>query len=340
MTQERGTVLADANDVRRFLIDKGLADDVHVGRIEQISGGVSARTYAISRPGDRGWVLKQARAALDVPGRWLCDPRRVHREAAALRWLYRHHPESIVAPVHEDWEHDTLIMDAAPEPHTNWKTALMGGAVESQWMTAFAELLADIHTTARSRFTELPEELFDTTFFEDLRMEPYYEYSAVQIPEAAEYLGQLVSETRQCVETLVHGDASPKNVLLGEKTLYLLDHEVAHVGDPMFDVGFFTAHLLSKANHMPDRRSELLQSALRFWEAYVERAGGALDDGHVHRSVSHALGCALARVAGRSRLEYLDGEARDRQRVVSLNLMMRPPPDYPSMVIRFIGSLG
>jgi aminoglycoside phosphotransferase (APT) family kinase protein len=85
----------------------------------------------------------------------------------------------------------------------------------------------------------------DRSFFESLRIEPYYRYAASRAPDADPFLRTLVEDTRREVHTLVHGDYSPKNVLVREGRLVLLDHEVAHFGDPAFDVGFSTTHLLS-----------------------------------------------------------------------------------------------
>src|SRR5207253_6106542 len=126
------------------------------------------------------------------------------------------------------------------------------------------------------------------------------ESAAAAVPEAAAFLAPLVDETRARRETLVHGDYSPKNVLVRDDRLVLLDHEVVHFGDPAFDLGFSLAHLLSKAHHLADRRGDFTQAALLYWRAYAgERQ---LEP----RAVRHTLACLLARVAGRSPLEYLN----------------------------------
>jgi aminoglycoside phosphotransferase (APT) family kinase protein len=45
----------------------------------------------------------------------------------------------------------------------------------------------------------------------------------------------------------VHGDFSPKNLLVWEGRVMLIDCEVGHYGDPAFDLGFFVTHLVLKA---------------------------------------------------------------------------------------------
>ena len=46
------------------------------------------------------------------------------------------------------------------------------------------------------------------------------------------------------------------------KAVSLLDHEVAHFGDPAFDLGFSLTHLLSKALHLEAYRPLFLAAAL------------------------------------------------------------------------------
>jgi 5-methylthioribose kinase len=171
-----------------------------------------------------------------------------------------------------------------------------------------------------------------------LRLEPYYRYAAQQVPESAPFYEALMAETLALRLALVHGDYSPKNILVHAHTLVLIDHEVAHVGDPAFDVGFALTHLLSKAHARPSHRDALVAAAARFWERYddgladVPWRGPALEA----RSVRHTLGCLLARVSGRSPLEYLDADARRRQRKAVIRLMEAPPATVIALTERLL----
>ncbi len=62
----------------------------------------------------------------------------------------------------------------------------------------------------------------------------------------------------------MHGDYSPKNILIHKDRLVLLDHEVIHFGDPAFDLGFSMTHFLSKAHHLPAQRREFASAAGSF----------------------------------------------------------------------------
>jgi 5-methylthioribose kinase len=140
--------------------------------------------------------------------------------------------------------------------------------------------------------------------------------------------------------TLVHGDYSPKNILVHGGRMTLLDHEVIHFGDPAFDLGFSLAHFLSKAHHMVSHRREFTAAALVHWEEYCEALGnpGWAADLEEH-AVRNTLGCLLARVAGRSRLEYLSEVERDRQRDVVLGLMHKTPLAVTDLVSAFTRKL-
>ena len=74
-------------------------------------------------------------------------------------------------------------------------------------------------------------------------------------------------------DTLVHGDYSPKNILLHGSRMVLLDHEVIHWGDPAFDVGFSLTHLLSKAHYLADLRPTFADAARQYWHRYREALG-------------------------------------------------------------------
>jgi thiamine kinase-like enzyme len=199
----------------------------------------------------------------------------------------------------------------------------------------------------------LAQRFADRTFFETLRVEPYYQYSALQAPAAAEFYRRLIDDTRATRTALVHGDYSPKNVLVHAARLVLIDHEVIHWGDPAFDVGFALTHLLSKAHHLPAQRATLAAAANAWWEAYREAASepapgeivppGVASGGLpicAERCARHALGCLLARVAGRSPLEYLTAPERDRQRRAVLRLIERVPGDVPELIDRFIHEIA
>jgi len=309
--------------------------------LERLAGGVSSRTVRVRRAGGEAWVLKQSLARLRVSVEWLSDPRRIHNEATALRWLQQLAPAgSVPALVFEDHDQHLIAMQAVPEPHSNWKAVLLAGGLDERHVDAFGQMLGTIHRRSAERLGEIAPDFPDPSFFETLRVEPYYRYTAGQAPAAAVFLTELIDEMLALRLTLVHGDYSPKNVLLFRDDLVLLDHEVAHIGDPAFDLGFSLAHLLSKAHHLAAQRAAFGRAAARYWAVYAETLGGVdWRPGLEARAVRHTLGCLLARAVGRSPLEYLDAEERTRQRAAVLGLMAEPPATVAELARSFLGQL-
>jgi 5-methylthioribose kinase len=123
--------------------------------------------------------------------------------------------------------------------------------------------------------------------------------------------------SRQVALTL--GDYSPKNLFVYPDHVMAIDFEVAHWGDPAFDVAFCLTHLILKAIHFAPRSAPYLASAARFWEDY--RAAGA---GLAQQpDVVAELGCLLlARIDGKSPVEYItDDPTRNLVRDLAAQLI-------------------
>ena len=309
--------------------------------VRVLEGGVSNRTVLVERASGDAWVLKQALAKLRVAVDWFSSPERIHREALGLRWLAQFAPPHTIAPfVFEDRQQHILAMGAVPQPHANWKTMLLRGELELDHIAQFARLLGTIHRAAAGR-ADVAAAFDDRAYFESLRVEPYYVYTAEQTPAAAPFYAELIAATHARRLTLVHGDYSPKNVLIHHDRLVLLDHEVIHFGDPAFDLGFALTHLLSKAHHLPLQRASFAGAARYFWHIYGETLGEASWRADLDRwAARHTLGCLLARVAGRSPLEYLDAAERAHQRAAVVALMQRPPETVDDLVAQFIARVS
>ncbi len=325
-----------------YLKETGRVGEGEEPVVRVLAGGVSNRTVLVERPeAGEAWVVKQALPKLRVAVDWFSDPERIHREAQGLRWLEALAPPGTITPlVFEDRSNHLLAMEAVREPHENWKTMLLGGRLEKDHVEQFGRLLGTVHRGGYERREESEPAFRDRSFFESLRLEPYYGYTAEQVPEAVDFLSALVEETLARRDTLVHGDYSPKNALVREGRLVLLDHEVIHFGDPAFDLGFSLTHFLSKAHHLPGMRDDFADAARFYWATYremVEELPWAADI--EERAVLHTLGCLLARVAGRSPLEYLDQGELARQREAVLALLPYPPENVLGLVEGFVGRL-
>lgn len=330
--------IEDRAACERYLIAAGHAHAGDVAEHKVLAGGVSGRTVLVAFTDGRRWVLKQALAKLRVQADWFSDPNRIHREALGMRVLGELAPPgSIPKLIFDDETHHVIGMEAVPEPHENWKAMLLSGNIDLDSFRDFGFLLGSVQYAGHDRQKELSQLFADQGYFESLRLEPYYAFSATQEARSVSFYASLLKDTRAVRTTLVHGDYSPKNILVANHRLVLLDHEVIHFGDPAFDVGFGLTHLLSKAHHLPQLRKQLTEGCGFFWFSYKSLAKdvGLDSPSFRERCVRHTLGCLLARVIGRSPLEYLAQVERDRQREVVIRLIHDVPQDVPELIERF-----
>jgi aminoglycoside phosphotransferase (APT) family kinase protein len=306
-------------------------------KVRVLQGGVSNKTVLVNSTSRPPFVVKQALHKLRVAVDWYSDPGRIHTEARGLEWLHRIAPAGTITPLlFEDRDRHVIAMEAVPEPHRNWKAVLLGGEIESSHVEQFAKLLGAIHRKSSEERGRAAELFSDRSIFETLRLEPYYRYSAAQSPKAKAFLEDLIDDTLSTRLTVVHGDYSPKNILIHDGRLVLLDHEVIHFGDPAFDVGFSLTHLLSKAHHLARHRPEFLAGAHVYTGVYLDSLQGVdWRDTTESRAVRHTLACLLARVVGRSPQEYLSPEERIAQERLVTNLMSHPPRRLADLIDAF-----
>ncbi len=331
--------IEDTRQLKNYLIEHGYVSNADRLVICPLKGGVSNRTVFVELPNGQQWVMKQALKKLRVEADWFSKPERIHREALGIHWLGQLTPPGTIPKViFEDQINHLLAMVTVPQPHVNWKTALLAGRLQDDHVRQFGALLAQIHTAAYVKRNALSETFADRHFFETLRLEPYYAYTASNLSDAAAFLNDLIVDTRQRAITLVHGDYSPKNILIFENKMILLDHEVIHWGDPAFDVGFSMTHLLSKAHHLASQRQQFTQAAHFYWQAYVQNieSTGSFN-GMEPFAVRHTMACLLARAAGRSPLEYLSKPQEQIEAV--LRLLPDMPNTMPDLIDQFIEGL-
>jgi 5-methylthioribose kinase len=309
----------DAENVARYLTDRGVVPGDADPEVEPLGGGVSNGVFRVTWAAD-AVVVKQPLANLAVEDDWPADVGRVHNEAAAAR-VYRdvvaeHRVDSVRVPEvrFEDHDEHVIAITAAPPSAETWKDRLLGGDVDAGVGEAVGEFLAASHEFA-SGDTALRDAFSNYRPFEQLRLDPYHRTVAKRHPDVAAAVDAEVERIRTARSTLVHGDYSPKNVLVdgtdGETRLWLLDFEVAHWGDPAFDVAFMCNHLFINSVYNSGRRDEYVTTAESFRDAYVANADV---DGDFETNVVTELGVLmLARVDGKSPVEYVRSAATNDQ---------------------------
>lgn len=297
----------DEANLPRWLVARGMMASTTGIEAKVLTGGVSNQAFWVKGGTREGLpcVVKQARPRLAVAMEWRADVGRVVREAEAMDWLF----ERIGSPriprlLHLDRDAKALVMEAIEPPAENYKSILLRGEVKLDLAGDFGGLLAEMHNVTADEATR--DRFDDATFFDQLRLSPYYGTVAERHPDLAPRLNAMRNECLQDRYCLVHGDYSPKNVLVRGQELILLDYEVAHWGNPSFDLGFALTHYLCKALHLPENGPQFIAAARLFWARY--QGAITLENSSRLHAGHHLAGIMLARMDGKSPLEYFTDE--------------------------------
>ena len=327
MTIEREFRLTPRN-AKSYLARAGLVLPQEQILFRELGGGVSNIVLMVEWPGrpEQRWVVKQSLGKLRVKDDWRSDRERIFREAKSLRMLHDVLPHgSVPEVVHIDRQNFIFIMTGAAPGSVTWKDLLLSGQIGSAVAAEAGNLLAWIIVKSRqdSDFQVLFE---DRTVFDQLRVDPYYRTAAVRCPEAATALQELMRDSWQIRSALVHGDYSPKNILVLGDRILLIDFEVVHWGDPAFDSGFLLNHLVLKSFHQPQFSKLYLDAARVFWNALLSGIGPVGAAAFESMTVRHLGALMLSRIDGKSPVEYVqDVETKKQVRCVAKRILLERP---------------
>jgi tRNA A-37 threonylcarbamoyl transferase component Bud32 len=307
-----------------FLIAHKLVEPGEAARWTPLAGGVSSDLWRVDLPG-RSLCVKRALARLKVAADWQAPVSRNAYEWAWMRFASRHRPDSVPDLLAHDPEAGLFAMAyLPPEQYPMWKAQLLHGEVRVATAAAVGELLGNLHA-ASAGDAALAAEFATDDNFHALRVEPYLLATAAAHPGLSDILQGLADRTATTHLALVHGDVSPKNILVGPSGPVLLDAECAWYGDPAFDLAFCVNHLLLKSLVVPGRRADLLRSARVLAEEYVRCVDWEPRAALETRAASLLPALLLARVDGKSPVEYLtDDRHRLFVRTVASALLRAP----------------
>lgn len=286
-----------------------------------LGGGVSNTTVLV----ESGWeriVLKQSLPRLRVADQWLADRSRILRERDAIAALTPILPVGRVPRiVLSDDENFVYGMEAAPSDAADWKTRLLAGECDAG-SARLAGTTLGLVMRATWKNEEFAERFGDQTAFEQLRTDAYYNTVGRRHPEIRAEVDAWIDEQRARRDAMVHGDWSPKNLLVSGDCLTAIDFECAHFGDPSYDAAFLTNHFVLKAFHRPEIAAHYLHLArVAFTWTIGLLPGDALAE-FERNSARHLAFLLLARVDGKSPAEYITDEGlRDRIRQLALRLI-------------------
>jgi aminoglycoside phosphotransferase (APT) family kinase protein len=314
--------------VAALLADLRLAPPGTALDVTPLTGGVSSDIARVTL-GDRTLCVKFALPRLRVAADWRAPVGRSRAEYAWLRAAGEVAPTAVPEVLGYSDRLLGFAMEYLGDPGTRlWKTELLAGLVDPAEGARVGDVVGRIHSAGaapgfdRAAFGNAAD-------FHALRVEPYLLATARVHPDLAPRLTALADGLDTAGErpgaTLVHGDVSPKNILIRAQGPVMLDAECATMGDAAFDLAFCLNHLALKSVHLPHARAPLADTAARLWAAYSAYVDWE-DPGALEARVAALLpALMLARVDGKSPVEYLSPEARETIRTMSRPMIADPP---------------
>jgi 5-methylthioribose kinase len=318
--------LLDETTVVAYLTNRGIINGP--AEVEELTGGVSNVVLAV-KSGDKDLVLKQALPQLKVAAVWKADQRRAIVEANGMKLLHSITPESVPELIDFDPEDFTLTMERLPRTCTVWKSDLLNGVIKPSIGADLGNILATWHNFG-AQSKDSRDAYMEDSLFDQLRVTPFYRAVAKVNPPLDARIRELITEISTAKITLVHGDFSPKNIMITDANKpIVLDFEVMHTGNPVFDLGFISAHLLCKYLRTEDEshRKPFRETAISFINAYAQACNLEVAKSLPH----HVAVIALARVEGISPVNYLDEAGKTRVQSVTKAALANPDMTFEGL---------
>ncbi len=303
-----------------------------------LAGGVSSDIYRVD-VGGQTLCVKRALPKLKVAADWQVPVERNRFEVEWLREAGRIAPGAVPTLLGEDPEGGAFAMAwLPPSRYPVWKTLLRDGEIDGATGAQVGDVLGRIHAATADRADIAARFSTDAIFFA-IRLEPYLVATGRAHADLVARLDELVAVTARTRRVLVHGDFSPKNILIGPDGPVVLDAECAWFGDPAFDLAFVLNHLLLKGAWRPAWRRRYLEVFASLVAAYRRHVAWepwpALD----RRTAALLPGLLLGRIDGKSPVEYLtDDAARERVRRFSRARLAHPPATLAGIASDWAGA--
>ena len=304
-------------EVKEFLERAGLGAPLGM---ESLPGGVSSDIWRVELPSGTVCV-KRALARLRVAQVWEAPIERNRYERLWLQAAAAAAPGA--APKVLAWDDErglfAMVFLACPI----WKAVLSSGTADAAFAAKVGRTLATIHGATAGR-EEVRAQFPTDAIFHAIRLEPYLLATARRHPDLERTLRNLSQRTAGTKRCLVHGDVSPKNILVAPGGPVFLDAECAWYGDPAFDLAFCLNHMLLKCVWVPQARRGFLECFAALSSAYLAKATWEEPRELEERAATLLPGLLLGRIDGKSPVEYLDEAQRARVRNVARDLLAHP----------------
>ena len=310
----------------------GLLDDPADATFTALTGGVASEIWKVETD-KQVYCIKRALPKLKVAADWFAPVERNRFEVAWCSIVGKIVPGAAPRIFFHDDEAMLYCMEFLdPVNHSLWKNELRDGRGDPSHAEKVGSYLDQIHSVSADDMM-IQDQFPRTDIFHAIRLEPYLEATASKHPKLKEVLFGLSKHTGETRPVMIHGDTSPKNILLGPNGPIFIDAECACMGDPAFDFAFCLKHFLLKCLWVPSEREKFLKCFEAMITAYLAEVTWEDPNAVEARTAKLLPGLFLGRVDGKSPVEYIvKEEEKNKVRRCATELLVSPPSRLMAVV--------
>ena len=318
------------NTLEKFWLKKIYKEPIiHIRKLE---GGVSSDVYKV-QTNSKTYCIKRSLPKLRVMKEWFADTKRLKYEYLWLKHCKKIIPNSIPNIYQFSTKQNFLILEYLSEKnYTTLKSKLLKKDIDIYVINKISKNLSKIHKESTGFFVK-KKFINNSKNFYDLRLDAYFNEVGRVYPDLKKIIKNIIKNYKKYSSTLVHGDFSPKNILIFNKNIKYIDAETCNFGDPVFDVVYFCNHLLLKSIHIPDKKNKFIKSYENFFSTYLKSIKFSQRKNFIDRCIAMVPIMLLARIDGKSPVEYITKKnIKNKIRLLSFNLINDPPESLEYLI--------
>ena len=274
---------------------------------KKLRGGVSSEVYHV-RTNKNNYCIKRSLKRLLVKKKWIANTNRIKFEYLWLKHCQNILKRNIPNTYEFNYKKKYIVMEyLKTSQYKTLKQLYFKRIININTIKLISKHLYKIHSNSSNYRTKKTFEGNYKNFY-DLRLDPYFNEVGRVYPKYKEYIKKINENYIKNSSTLVHGDFSPKNILVDKNKIIYLDAECCNFGDPVFDLVFFTNHLLIKSIFLKDKSQEFIKLYLSFYKEYLSNLSTKNFNSYIDRIIKMTPIMLLSRVDGKSPVEYISKE--------------------------------
>ncbi|MDP3734740.1 MAG: phosphotransferase [Nanoarchaeota archaeon] len=328
------------SELYQYLQQKGHITHKANFKITPLSGG-NLNHISLVQNKSNSFVIKQAltKAKVEIP--FILPPERILMEKRAMQILNaRTNSPSIPKMRFFDEERSLLAMETVPSDFKLLTYELLEGNVNLNLIQNMAKLFSSIHNTTYND-KSLKQQFYSKELFKKSKIGCYHEeyYRATTNKIAKKNIRETINKAYKNEFCLIHGDAQPKNILVKGDKFYILDYEVAHIGDPAYDLGCLMSHYLFAAIINYPLRKKYYKTISLFFKEYQQNCHFSNQFPKImQNALGHFPAILYGRVCGTYKVEFIDENTRQVTKKIA-NYLAQKKPNLPE-IFQIVDTLG